>query len=89
MSFAVTPYTPDNLSSLLSEAQDKHLAPTYETTGLTYDEMLNFAPASLKTMYPNPMGELGVSQSLNPVFYVLAAAALGYIFFVREKPFSY
>lgn len=84
MSFAVQPYTPDNLSSLLSEAQDNLLGiPSYGVSGLSYDEAMNYAPAGM--VQPRPLNGLGESASLNPVFYLLAAAALGYIFFVKKE----
>lgn len=87
--FGITAYSPDNLSSLLSEAEDKGIAPSYETADLNWDEMLNFAPASMMTQYPNPapnppLQGFGVAQTFSPVWYVLAAATLGYIFFVRQ-----
>ena len=92
MSFQATGYSPSNLAALLSEAQDTQLMGhmgqgSYDVSALTYDEMLNYAPAALTQ--PRSLSGLGESASLNPVFYVLAAAALGYIFFVREKSFGY
>lgn len=94
--FAVSEYSPDNLASVLSEQQDNNLmalmgGSSYEMTNLNHDEMLNYTPGGITPNYPNPaqyppnMAGLGVSQSWNPVWYVLAAAALGYIFFVKER----
>ena len=91
MSFQATAYTPGNLSALLSEAQDNQLlglmGGSYEKSGLTYDEMLNYAPTSMTTQYPNPAGlsGFGAAQSMNPLWWVLAAGALGYFFFVRPR----
>jgi hypothetical protein len=83
--FQAGAYTPDNLSSLLSEAQDNNLmaalgGSSYETTGLTHDEMLNFAPTSLTTMYPNPAG-LSASQSWSNANWWIALGGLGLLFF--------
>lgn len=91
----ITPYTPDNLGQLLSEAQDKSAAPSYEMTSLNHDEMLNFAPPGMTMAYPNPapnppLAGFGVAQTWSPLWYILAAGALGYIFFVKkEQHFSY
>lgn len=92
MSFTTSSYTPDNLAALLSEAQDAQLmsrmgASGYEVSGLTYDEMLNYAPASMTTRYPNPaLNGLGAADSLlTPFFMVLAAGTLAYILFVPKE----
>lgn len=92
MSFQASNYTPDNLAALLSEAQDNQLMrsmgqTSYDKAGLSYDEMLNYAPAALTQ--PRPLNGLGDAQSMNPLFYVLAAAALGYIFFVKKERYGY
>ena len=94
MSFQATGYENDNLSALLSEAQDNQLMghmgqSSYDVSGLTYDEMLNYAPAAMTNRLPNPAAGMGESQSMNPIFYVLAAGALAYIFFNKERVFGY
>lgn len=93
MSFQTTGYENDNLSALLSEAQDNQLMghigqSSYDVSGLTYDEMLNYAPAGMTQSLPNPASGMGESQSMNPVFYLLAAVALGYIFLNKERVFG-
>jgi hypothetical protein len=88
MSFQVSDYQPDNLAQLLSERQDKGLAPSYDMSGLSYDEAMNYAPTALTR--PVNLDGMGEASSLNPVFYVLGAAALAYIFFMKkEQSFGY
>lgn len=101
MSFETANYTPDNLAELLSEAQDNNLmaalgAGGYEATGLTHDEMLNYAPASMQTMYPNPapnppgMAGFGVSDSwTNFNWLIFAGVGLGLYYLMHNKQYNF
>lgn len=84
MSFQVDGYQPDNLAALLSEAQDKGAAPSYDMSALSYDEAMNYAPPAIT----QPMQLGGLSEggdTLNPVWYFLAAGAAAYYFFMRKE----
>lgn len=73
MSFETAAYTPDNLSALLSEAQDNQLmsrlgVPSYEIT----------PTASAR---PSPADLGAASSSLTWVWYTFGAIGLGYYLF--------
>lgn len=93
--FQTGTYTPDNLAALLSEAQDNNLMAamgggSYDKQALNYDEMLNYSPAALTTMYPNPaLNGLGVSQSWSNANWLIALGGLGLLFFYMRSQHRY
>lgn len=100
--FAVSPYTPDDLASVLSEQQDNALmaamgGSSYEMTNLNHDEMLNYAPGGITPAYPNPasypasgVGGLGVSDSWTSFnWLIFAGVGLGLYFYMHSRQPGY
>lgn len=56
---------------------------------LSYEEAMNWSPTPMTNPFPNPLAGLGESQSINPLFYWLAAGALAWFMLRPKERWSY